>query len=146
MIYDGTIRAAEDYRELRDLHRGERVWLVQAAADHARRWWGYWVASLAAVAPGVALLVVSTREDFRDTYGRWITSFAAVYAPAVVTFGLWFPRWLLRRSLRAVMLREDLRPSVCFRCGYDLRATPTGVCPECGERIGRKDTTLMRVG
>jgi hypothetical protein len=31
--------------------------------------------------------------------------------------------------------RRRLRPGLCPRCGYDLRATP-GKCPECGTPAG----------
>ena len=44
-------------------------------------------------------------------------------------------RW--RRALRDELLRHDIRPAVCFGCGYDLRHAGAGVCPECGERIGK---------
>jgi len=50
------------------------------------------------------------------------------------------PLWLLmslhtrcvRRSLRR-MLREK---GICSRCGYDMRGSPSGRCPECGESVG----------
>jgi hypothetical protein len=35
--------------------------------------------------------------------------------------------WLVKRSRRVA-----LRHGMCARCGYDLRGSPTGRCPECG--------------
>ncbi|MFG0329682.1 MAG: hypothetical protein ACF8PN_07270 [Phycisphaerales bacterium] len=40
-------------------------------------------------------------------------------------YGVLFAPGVVRRSLRR-------RRGACVGCGYDLRATETGVCPECG--------------
>lgn len=42
-------------------------------------------------------------------------------------FGLW-PAVTLTRHIK----RRYFTPGVCRKCGYDLRGTPSGVCPECG--------------
>ncbi|MCB9850954.1 MAG: hypothetical protein H6817_09660 [Phycisphaerales bacterium] len=35
-----------------------------------------------------------------------------------------------------VAWRKRLVPGRCGRCGYDLTGNTTGVCPECGARVG----------
>jgi hypothetical protein len=42
---------------------------------------------------------------------------------------------LRRRVLLGVIRERKIRPAVCVECGYDLRVTTGGVCPECGEPI-----------
>ena len=42
------------------------------------------------------------------------------------------PAWHFARVLRR---RRRLRRGRCLRCGYDLTANATGVCPECGGRV-----------
>ena len=139
-------REAEDYPELRDLHAGERRRFIARAMNRERRRRPYWLFCLTALAPGVVLILLATRETFQIRHGSWLAGVAAAYGALVVLGAPRLSRWLLRRSLRDVMLQRDLRPAVCFRCGYDLRAVVTGVCPGCGEKIGRKDMTLVRVG
>jgi hypothetical protein len=34
--------------------------------------------------------------------------------------------------------RQRPLPGMCGRCGYDLTGNASGVCPECGTRVGRK--------
>src|SRR5262249_19045849 len=45
---------------------------------------------------------------------------------AVVLWGLWLVPGFVRRRIR-------VRRGRCAKCGYDLRASTTGVCPECGK-------------
>ena len=139
-------REAEDYPELRDLHAGERSRFIGRAMNRARRGRPYWLFSLTAMAPGVVLILLATRETFQIRSAYWLAWVAAAYGALVVLGAPWLSRWLFRLALREVMRQRDLRPSICFRCGCDLRAIVTGVCAGCGERIGRKDTTLRRVG
>ena len=139
-------REAEDYPELRDLHAGERRRFIARAMNRVRRRRPYWLFSLVAIAPGVLLVLLATRDTFQIRHGTWLAWVAAAYGALVVLGAPRLSRWLFRRALREVMRQRDLRPSVCFRCGCDLRAIVTGVCPKCGEKIGRKDTTLKRVG
>ncbi|HZL35372.1 MAG TPA: hypothetical protein VFC78_08685 [Tepidisphaeraceae bacterium] len=66
--------------------------------------------------------------DLKMTGTSWAVAvpywgIAAMFAPLPT---LWM--FALRRARRE---RWRLRHSRCFRCGYDLRATP-GQCPECG--------------
>jgi len=43
------------------------------------------------------------------------------------------------------MLRRYRRRKhgLCTCCGYDLRVSPTGICPECGTRIWPSFTTTQ---
>jgi len=34
---------------------------------------------------------------------------------------------------RAVRDQDRLKHNLCMHCGYDLRGTADGVCPECGQ-------------
>jgi hypothetical protein len=38
----------------------------------------------------------------------------------------------LAHAGRMIRRRRRLRRGLCPRCGYDLTANPSGVCPECG--------------
>lgn len=53
----------------------------------------------------------------------WFLLVFAVLSPLLA-------RRLLRTSLRAAR-------GQCLRCGYDLRGNTSGVCPECGRRVGK---------
>jgi len=37
-------------------------------------------------------------------------------------------------------------PGSCAQCGYDLRGTPSGVCPECGHEHGAADADTLLFG
>ncbi|HZK80741.1 MAG TPA: hypothetical protein VFC46_06725 [Humisphaera sp.] len=43
----------------------------------------------------------------------------------------------VRRVIRTEVLKafEGQRPPFCFSCGYDIRALPGDICPECGQHI-----------
>ena len=50
-----------------------------------------------------------------------------------------FPTWLLVLLLGPwpayqlfLWFRRRTQPGLCGACGYDLRGTPSGMCPECG--------------
>lgn len=46
---------------------------------------------------------------------------------------LWFVTLLFGLPAAATWHRDRRRaPSVCVKCGYDLRGNTSGVCPECG--------------
>lgn len=40
----------------------------------------------------------------------------------------------VRRELHLQMMRDA---RLCLKCGYDVRHTTEGVCPECGWPVGR---------
>lgn len=49
--------------------------------------------------------------------------------------------WVLRRTTRR-LVRSMLNESghhLCLNCGYDLRESSSGICPECGQSIRFKD-------
>lgn len=59
---------------------------------------------------------------------------------ALVLISAFFMQFRLQRRTHRRLLEEEvykrgLRPAVCFSCGYDLRATIAGRCPECGTRL-----------
>jgi hypothetical protein len=61
---------------------------------------------------------MATFDKGDQYYMTWAITFAT---PPFLLFLL----WAIRREARS------LDPSLCPKCGYDLRATP-GRCPECG--------------
>ena len=52
----------------------------------------------------------------------WFVAAAGMVVPAL---------WLVAARRR----RKRARAGLCRRCGYDLRATAAGRCPECGEAV-----------
>lgn len=72
-----------------------------------------------------------TDYGFADRFGlnRWL----ATLIPIV--FGLLLAGWLSSRLARQRFARTVTLARVCMRCGYDLRASTTSACPECGEPI-----------
>jgi len=63
----------------------------------------------------------------RTRYGSLESAWQILCAQAI---GCGIVVWLLRRTLRARRIHENL----CVRCGYDLRASAHR-CPECGTPI-----------
>ena len=73
-----------------------------------------------------------------------------LYANAVnrlieVTLQLWFPFLLFAAYPAIVFIRGPWRrwrlipPGCCRACRYDLTGNESGVCPECGTTVERKD-------
>jgi MFS family permease len=89
------------------------------------------------LAPGVALLALAVPFGYmhlrdRDWMWTWSTEqrrIAVVFAisVAMIAIGAFVGRLAIRRLRRA-----SAQHRICYTCGYDLRATPTGDCPECG--------------
>ncbi len=62
--------------------------------------------------------------------GRQGTSVRVVQIPqwfAVAVFLLWPVITVIK------YLRRPQRQQLCRACGYDMRGSPSGICPECGE-------------
>lgn len=56
--------------------------------------------------------------------------------PKIILIPIWIVMLLV--TLMTVILYRRIRPMLatgCKKCGYDLRADTTGVCPECGTAI-----------
>jgi hypothetical protein len=122
------------FPELEYLEPGER-----AAVLGGVPWWTYPVIVGRAVLGALVLggLVVGMILRRVGPGVRW-----AAYAVVVcgVAVGLYFlqlrrVRRLMRREI-AVAFRGE-RPPFCFGCGYDLRGSGAGRCPECGRAIVR---------
>jgi len=70
--------------------------------------------------------------------------------PIILAFSSWFRDWVPLAVLASVVpgfvlvcgiLRLVLRDvyeasGVCYNCGYNLTGNVSGVCPECGKRVG----------
>ena len=64
----------------------------------------------------------------------WDEDWSVVLVPLWIPFGIFavptaYLFWRDRRPL----------PGYCLKCGYDLTANISGVCPECGEPVGSPD-------
>ncbi len=82
-----------------------------------------------------------TLEEVRPPYG--FNSFSHVHPAGKwswtgtnFTFPLWLPT-LLFGTWSAIALKHHIKrryftEGICRKCGYDLRGSPSGVCPECG--------------
>lgn len=76
--------------------------------------------------------------SFTDPAGRWTWSGTYLVFPLwlpTLLFGLW-PAIALSLHIK----RRYFTEGICRSCGYDLRGSPSGVCPECG-RPPRKEKT-----
>ncbi len=65
-----------------------------------------------------------------DPGGKWTWSGADFTIPLwlpTLLFALW-PAIAFTRHIK----RRYFSPGICRKCGYDLRGTPSGICPECG--------------
>jgi hypothetical protein len=102
-----------------------------------------WAFNLAAAVSAVllALVVGMWFRDWRSERVYFLPGGAIVhvrvyevkpidYGLLVLLLGLMPAVWAIL-SFRA-RRRHQLRPGLCRRCGYDLRATPDR-CPECGK-------------
>ncbi|MDB5172513.1 MAG: hypothetical protein JWN51_1286 [Phycisphaerales bacterium] len=84
------------------------------------RGWVELAALLLALQIVVIIFVVTTTADLR---------FGAIAA----AIGLFF----LARSLIAGKIRRARRKrGLCIPCGYDLAGNVSGICPECGAKVG----------
>ncbi len=41
----------------------------------------------------------------------------------------------MQTALKKILAEQNIRPGYCLGCGYDLRGTAGGQCPECGAEI-----------
>ncbi len=61
-----------------------------------------------------------------------------------IMFPLWLPSILFSIwpaiSLILHIKRRYFSPEICRKCGYDLRGSPSGVCPECGRAPSKEKT------
>jgi len=87
-----------------------------------------YLATLAAVGSPVALLI---GWRFNVVECQRVVPWEYVFSPfaGVAATALGYGSLALLARIRALRLRGR-----CRRCGYDLRATQPGTCPECGAR------------
>lgn len=66
----------------------------------------------------------------------YVTGMSGGLIHRLIMFPLWLPTLLLSLwpaiALTRHIKRRYFSPGICRNCGYDLRGTPSGVCPECG--------------
>jgi hypothetical protein len=89
--------------------------------------------------------IVMFKKSFKYKPGRVTARDGSAIAMTVVCF----PHWLLVILFAVLPLRwvwgQSLLPSrrrrlgLCIKCGYNLTANTSGVCPECGEVLAMRD-------
>src|SRR5258706_2116907 len=83
---------------------------------------------------------------FAFTRGHTVGPNDTLHPYTLIRIPYWFPTiplliiiaqsiWILLRNIR----RRHL--GLCRKCAYDLRETPTGICPECGASNSRIQTS-----
>lgn len=84
--------------------------------------------------PGVFTLVIAGVFGYEHFHGewRWTTDqrravIMFIAGTAMIAIGVFLGRLAIRRLRRA-----SAECRICYACGYDLRGSPTGDCPECG--------------
>ena len=104
---------------------------------------------------GISLVSTSNERDGRILHGTQIIYKPVMFSQrfsywkkssklsggwTINTMGFSTPYWLLVLisspwpgiALVLYVMRRKHTPGICRNCGYDLRGTPSGVCPECG--------------
>lgn len=124
-----------------DLHRVDelslhrRIWL--SAYDPVRNSPTYWLIALAAQVVGqIAVTVpVSRLLKSRGYYaGYMVWLLPTIVAAVACLVMIWIVRRGITRSLRRELTNRGW--PTCVACGYDLTGNETGVCSECGSKVG----------
>ncbi len=121
--------------ELRDLSRADQETLLQ---EVVRRDAGRSSSTMATLFFMVQCVLSVGLAAVTDSFLQWALLFVPTMPFSIAAF-LYVAKIKSRRTLEQVMLERNLRPAVCFRCGYDLRGTPGDACPECGCAIAPLD-------
>ena len=100
----------------------------------------------------VHLCIWRIRQDyfFLLWHARWVflslggttvwVGLAMLLISVGVALGCWIALWY------AAIRRDGLRSlGLCVNCEYDLRESPSGRCPECGERVNNAPLPLAAV-
>jgi hypothetical protein len=79
---------------------------------------------------GIAAVTVACQYVCHSAHSIWVwlMGFLGWWAYAI---GIWVWHW---RLLQQATYRAT--HNFCPKCGYNLRGTTSGVCPECGELVG----------
>jgi hypothetical protein len=75
---------------------------------------------------------------YMDMMGPPFPAYHAIVVPDLILVLLLFPL-SYRSAHRVVQKWYRARNGLCRGCGYDLRATPSGRCPECGRAIPARE-------
>lgn len=80
----------------------------------------------------------------RKTPMEWWPVFYQSGGRYVIAIPLWIPMVLFGTSGGALrhISRKMRRRGHCSRCGYDQRGLSAGVCPECGARAHRDESSV----
>jgi hypothetical protein len=105
--------------------------------------------AVAMVVGGIAAAIASVitlARGSRDAGPAWTLSIFSL-----VGWATWLAAYLwqirrVRRAMRGEIARafRGQKPPFCFACGYELRATTGGACPECGSAISTGNAPMSR--
>ena len=88
--------------------------------------------------------VTKLRSPRNGSSFEYITATVGYSTSTRVRFPLWLPTLLFGTwpsiALTRQIKRRYFSPGICRKCGYDLRGTPSGVCPECGRASAKQKT------
>lgn len=87
---------------------------------------GIWALIIAAVGAFIGRRIFHTTNYDRRGFG---TLLAMIFGVPVYFVVIW------RKSRREKRVEFRRKNGICVNCGYDLRGSTTGVCPECGESV-----------
>jgi hypothetical protein len=111
IVVNGTIRIIDIPEDQRHFNLIPKGWHFQTLPSSDPPWY----------LPGIDRVILNPSQSSRGSFGR------------IVVIPLWIPLACIAIPTALAYWRDRPRPrGHCQSCGYDLRGSHSGRCPECG--------------
>ena len=94
------------------------------------------ICALSVLYPAVIVLLYLRRNNLGESYAYLLYGLLFGILFGIIA-GILFVAWLIV-FIRGILDRKTSDCPCCLTCGYNLTGNVSGVCPECGEKIGNK--------